>query len=85
MSEFRARHYAKQKVIKSLLNVGTLEQQRLVLLHVLSDWKVCDIASSIGVNTALIQMCQQVLCCVKKLIVRAMDTENKNFRVSSKK
>jgi len=84
VSEFRARRYAKQKVIKSLLNVGTLEQQRLVLLHVLSDRKV-DIASSIGVNMALIQMCQQVLRCAKKLIVRATDTENKNFRVSSKK
>ena len=57
----------------------------MVLLHVLSDRKVCDIALSIGVNMALIQMCQQVLWCAKKVIVRAMDTENKNFRVSSKK
>jgi hypothetical protein len=80
-SQFRARCYAKQKVIKSLLNDGTLEQQRLVLLHVLLDRKVSDIASSIGVNMALIQICQQLLWCAKKLIVRATDTENRNFIV----
>ena len=44
-----------------------------------------DIASSMVVNMALIQMCQQVLQCAKKLIVRATDIENKNIRVSSKK
>ena len=57
----------------------------MVVLHVLSDPKVRNIASSIGVNMVPIQMCQQVLWCANKLIVRANDTDNKNFRVSSKK
>ena len=33
---------------------------------------------------ALIQMCQQVLWCAKKLILRATDTEKKNFTSSKK-
>jgi hypothetical protein len=84
-SAAKAKGYAKRKVIKSLLNAGTFEQQRCVLLHVLSDPKVLDRASSIGVNILGIQMSQQVLRCAKKLILCAKDTDNNNFRVSSKR
>jgi hypothetical protein len=84
-SEAKAKCYAMHNVIKLLLNVGTLEQQIWVLLHVLLHSKVLDIALSIGVHMSVIQMGQQVLWSAKKLIVRANDTDNKNFRFSSKK
>jgi hypothetical protein len=35
---------------KSIKNVGTLEQQRLILLRVLLDPSIRDISSSIGIN-----------------------------------
>ncbi len=84
-AELKARHYAKSKVIKSLLKVGTFEQQRYILLHVLSDPIVCNIASSIGVNMSDICVGQQIIKCAKKLIHRARRTNNKNFKVSSRK
>jgi len=84
-SEQKAKHYAKSKVIKSLLKVGTFEQQWCILLHVLSDPVVCNIALSIGVNMSDICVEQQIMKCGKKLIQRATQTDNKNFKVSTRK
>ncbi len=84
-SEQKAKHYAKSKVIKSLVKVGTFEQQWCILLHVLSDTDVRNIASSIGVNMSDIHVGQQIMKCANKLIQRATRTDNKNFKVSSRK
>jgi hypothetical protein len=58
-SEAKAKHYAMCNVIKSLLNVGTLEQHRLVLFHVLSHHKVRNIALSIGVNRSVLDAVEE--------------------------
>jgi hypothetical protein len=65
--------------------VGTFEQQRCILLHVLFDPAVCNIASSIGVNMSDIPVGQQIMKCAKKLIQRATQTHNKNVKVSTRK
>ena len=67
----KAKPYAEWNVSQSLLSVGTVEQQRLVLLNVLLDPQARDIELLIGVNMARIQMSQHVLWCAKKLIVPA--------------
>ena len=82
ITEGKAKQYAKNKVIKALLNVGSTEQ---ILLNVLSDRRVCDISSSIGVNMSNIQDAQQILRCAKKLVQRATATDSKNFKVSTNK
>ena len=41
---------AKKKVLKAFVGIGTLEQQQLILLRVLSDSSFQNISSSIGIN-----------------------------------
>jgi hypothetical protein len=61
----------KTKVINTIKSVGTYEQQRLILLKVLTDPSFRDFSSSIGINMKEIQAGQQVLRCSRKLIVRS--------------
>jgi DNA-directed RNA polymerase specialized sigma24 family protein len=69
---------AKKKVIKAFVGIGTLEQQRLILLRVLSDPSIRNIASSIGINMNETKLGQQLLRCARKLIGRTQKSSNKN-------
>jgi len=69
---------AKKKVLKVFVRIGTLEQQRLILLRVLSDPSFKNISSSIGINMKEIKLGQQLLRCARKLIGRKQNSSNKN-------
>ncbi len=69
---------AKTKVIKSIKNVGTLEQQRLIILQVLLDPSIRDISSSIGINMKEIKLGQQLLRCARKIIERTKNCPDEN-------
>jgi hypothetical protein len=69
---------AKTKVLKSLISVGTLEQQRLILLRVLSDPSIRDLSSSIKINLNEIKLGQQLLRCARKLIRRSKNSPDNN-------
>jgi len=57
---------AKKKVLKAFVGIGTLEQQRLILLRVLSDPSFQNISSSIGINMKENKLGQQLLRCARK-------------------
>jgi hypothetical protein len=78
VGERMATSRAKTKVVKSLRNIGTLEQQRLILLRVLSDPSIRDISSSIGINMNKIKLGQQLLRCARKLIRRSKNSPDNN-------
>ena len=59
-SEHTAISRAKTKIMKTITSVGTYEQQRLILLKVLTDPSFCDLSSSIGINMKEIQAVRQV-------------------------
>ncbi len=69
---------AKTKVLKSLISVGTFEQQRLILLRVLSNPSIRDLSSSIGINLNKIQLGQQLLRCARKFIWRTKNSPEDN-------
>ena len=69
---------AKGKVTRIIKSVGSLEQQRLILLRVLSDPSTRDISSSIGINMEEIKLEQQLLRCTRKLIRRSQNSPDKN-------
>ena len=69
---------AKKKVLKAFVGIRTLEQQRLILLRVLSDPSFQNISSSIGINMKENKLGQQLLRCAKKLIGRKQNSSNKN-------
>jgi hypothetical protein len=69
---------AKKKVLNAFVGIGTLEQQRLILLRVLSDPSFKNISSSIGINMKEIKLGQQLLRCARKLIGRKQNSSNKN-------
>jgi hypothetical protein len=69
---------AKTKVLKSLISVGTLEQQRLILLRVLSDPSIRDLSSSIKINLNEIKLGQQLLRCARKLIRHTKNSPDNN-------
>ena len=69
---------AKKKVLKAFVGIGTLEQQRLILLRVLSDPSIRNIVSSIGINMNDTKLGQQLLRCARKLIGRTQNSSNKN-------
>ena len=73
---------AKAKVVKSIKNGGTLEQQGLILLRVLSDPSIRDLSLSISINMKEIKLGQQLLRCARKLIQR---TQNGRRRTSAAK
>ena len=79
----RALKRARERVITPLLQAGTIEQQRLTLLKVLSHPSIRDIASSIGVHNT--KLGRQFVQCAQKLIKRGKTTHTKNFRTSSTK
>ena len=68
--------------MKLIIKSGTFKHQRCILLSVLSDPAICNIASSIGVNIHNIRLGQQLLTSVTKLLKRATKTKNKNHRVA---
>jgi hypothetical protein len=78
VGEWMATSFAKTKVFKSLRSVGTLEQQRLILLRVLSDPSIRDLSSSIGINMNEIKLGQQLLRCARKLIRRTKNSPDNN-------
>ncbi len=80
-SEGVAKNYAKQKVVKSIINSGTFEHHWCILLSILSNPAICNIASSIGVNIPNIHLGQQVMTSVMKLLKQATKTNNKNHCV----
>jgi hypothetical protein len=69
---------AKKKVLKAFVGIGTLEQQRLILLRVLSDPSFRNISSSIGINMKETKLGQQILRCARKLIGHKQHSSNKN-------
>ena len=68
----------KQKVINAIVSVGSLEQQRLILLQTLSDPSIRDISSSIGINMSEIKVGQQLLRSARKLIRRSSNSPDVN-------
>ena len=80
VGERMATSRAKTKVVNSLRSVGTLEQQRLILLRLLSDPSIRDILSpsSIGINMNEIKLGQQLLRCARKLIRRSKNSPDNN-------
>jgi hypothetical protein len=76
--EWMASLRTKTKVLKSLISVGTLGQQRLILLRVLSDPSIRDLSSSIGINLNKIKLGQQLLRCARKLIRRTKNSPDNN-------
>ncbi len=78
VGERMATSRAKTKVVNSLRSVGTLEQQRLILLRLLSDPSIRDISSSIGINMNEIKLGQQLLRCARKLIRRSKNSPDNN-------
>jgi hypothetical protein len=77
VGERMATSRAKTKVLKTLSSVGT-EQQRLILLRVLSDPSIRDLSSSIGINMNEIKLGQQLLRCARKLIRRSKNNPDNN-------
>ena len=69
---------SKEKVLKSILGIGTLEQWGLILLRVLSDPSIQNILSSISINMKETELGQQLLQCARKLIGRTQKSSNKN-------
>jgi hypothetical protein len=61
VGEQMATSRAKGRVMNSIKHVGLLEQQRLILLKVLSDPSIGDISLSIGINMKEIKLGQQLL------------------------
>jgi len=59
--ERKALSRAKKKVLKAFVGIGMFEQQRLILLRVLSDPSIRNIASSIGINMNETKLGQQLL------------------------
>jgi hypothetical protein len=57
--------------MQTITSVGTHEQQRLILLKVLTDPSFRDLSSSIGINMKDIQAGRQVMQCSRKLIARS--------------
>jgi len=78
VGERMAISHAKGKVTRIIKSVGLLEQQRLILLRVLSDPSTQDISSSIGINMKEIKLGQQLLRCARKLIWRSQNSPDKN-------
>ena len=71
-SEHTAISHAKIKVTKTITSVGTYEQQRLILLKVLTaDPSFQDLFFSISINMKEIQAGRQVMQCSRKLITRS--------------
>jgi hypothetical protein len=64
--------------VKLIIKSGTFEHQQCILLSVLSDPAICNVASSIGVNIHDIHLGQQLLTSAKKLLKHATNTNNKN-------
>ena len=74
VGEQMATSRAKGRVMNSITRVGSLEQQRLILLKVLSDPSIRDISSSIGINMKEIKLGQQLLRCARKLVWRSQNS-----------
>ncbi len=82
VGERMATSRAKGRVMNSIERVGLLEQQRLILLQVLSDPSIRDISLSIGINMKEIKLGQQLLRCARKLIRRSQNSPDKNRTLS---
>jgi hypothetical protein len=78
VGERMASSRAKKKVLNAILCIGTLEQQRLILLQVLSDPFIQNILSSIGINMKETKLGQQFLQCARKLVGCIHNSSNKN-------
>ncbi len=78
VGERMATSRAKTKVVKSLKSVGTLEQQRLILLRVLSNPSIRNLSSSIRINMKEIKLGQQLLRCARKLIWHSKNSPGNN-------
>ena len=67
-----------KKILKAFVGIGMLEQQRLILLRVLSDPSIQTSRTPSGINMNETKLGQQLLRCARKLIGRTQKSSNKN-------
>jgi len=85
LAENRRKNYFKRKLVEHLTTVGSFEQQRLVLMSTLTDPKVVNVASSLGVNLEEARVHRDICHSIRKYMrmARTRDKKGQNFKVSA--